>query len=221
MNMIYIFWWNTWVTLPDLKNFSLIFLKKNHVYIKSLLWVQILVLTELKTFGFVKEKSCAGHVKRIWWIDCLPSESESWIVSGDKKNETLRNIKSTGWSSEKRAVSLLKLTVNLKSSRKLTLYVPKHDLEVLCDFRDDEWRWLFHQSTVDTKKWFFRPPVMSFGFFYEIFGGKGLEIDTYKPPNFIWSYHTHMANTCWPKWPREPKLTFLSNFDVKNSIKSS
>ena len=38
---------------------------QKHVNIKSLLWVQILVLTELKTFGFVKEKSCAGHVKRI------------------------------------------------------------------------------------------------------------------------------------------------------------
>ena len=32
---------------------------------------------------------------------------------------------------------------------------------------------------------------MSFGFFDVIFGGKGLEIDTYEPPNFIWSYHTH------------------------------
>ena len=83
------------------------------------------------------------------------------------------------------------------------------------------WRWLFHQLTVGTKKWFSRPPVMSFGFFDVIFGGKGLEIDTYEPPNFIWSYHTHMVNTCWPKWPRAPKSTFLSNFDVKNSIKSS
>ena len=49
-----------------------------------------------------------------------------------------------------------------------------------------KWRWLFHQLTVDTKKWFFRPPVMSFGFLDVIFGGKGLEIDTYKPPNFFW-----------------------------------
>ena len=71
------------------------------------------------------------------------------------------------------------------------------------------WRWLFHQLTVGTKKWFFRPPVMSFGFLDVIFGGKGLEIDTYKPPNFIWSYHIHMVNTsCWPKWPRAPKLMF-------------
>ena len=45
------------------------------------------------------------------------------------------------------------------------------------------------------KKWFSRPPEMSFGFLDVIFGGKGLEIDTYKPPNFIWSYHTHMVNT--------------------------
>ena len=36
---------------------------------------------------------------------------------------------------------------------------------------------------------------MSFGFLDVIFGGKGLEIDTYKSPNFIWSYHTHMVNT--------------------------
>ena len=57
---------------------------------------------------------------------------------------------------------------------------------------------------------------MSFGFLDVIFGEKGLEIDTYKPPKFIWSCHTHMVNTtCWPKWPRAPKLTFLSNFDVK------
>ena len=37
--------------------------------------------------------------------------------------------------------------------------------------------------------------MMSFGFFDVIFWGKELEIDTYKPPNFIWSYHTHMVNT--------------------------
>ena len=71
------------------------------------------------------------------------------------------------------------------------------------------------------KKWFFQPPVMSFGFLDVIFWGKGLEIDIYKPPNFIWSYHIHMVNVCWPKWPKTPKLTYLSNFDVKNSIKAS
>ena len=36
------------------------------------------------------------------------------------------------------------------------------------------------------KKWFSRPPVMSFWFLDVIIGKKGLEIDTYKPPNFIW-----------------------------------
>ena len=36
-----------------------------------------------------------------------------------------------------------------------------------------KWRWLFHQLTVDTKKWFFRPPVMSFGFLDVIFWGEG------------------------------------------------
>ena len=56
-------------------------------------------------------------------------------------------------------------------------------------------KWLFHQSTADRKKWFFRPLVMSFGFLEVIFGRKGLEIDTYKPSNFTWSYHTHMVNT--------------------------
>ena len=30
-----------------------------------------------------------------------------------------------------------------------------------------------------------------------------------------------MVNTRWPKWYRKPKFTFSSNFDVKNSIKSS
>ena len=38
----------------------------------------------------------------------------------------------------------------------------------------------FHQRQVDTKKWFFRPPMMSFRFLDVIFGEKGLEIDTYK-----------------------------------------
>eukprot|EP00493_Phyllostaurus_siculus_P023364 UN23700 len=37
---------------------------------------------------------------------------------------------------------------------------------------------------------------MSFGFLDVIFGGKGLEIDTYKPLIFIWLYHTHMVNAC-------------------------
>ena len=36
---------------------------------------------------------------------------------------------------------------------------------------------------------------MSFGFLDVIFVGKGFEIDTYKSPNFIWLYHTHMVNT--------------------------
>ena len=66
------------------------------------------------------------------------------------------------------------------------------------------WRWLFHQRPVDTKKWFFRPPMMSFAFLDMIFGGKGLQIDTYKPLKCIWSYHTHVVNTRWPKWSRRP-----------------
>ena len=70
-------------------------------------------------------------------------------------------------------------------------------------------------------KWFFQLPMMSFAFLDMIFGGEGLGIDTYKPSKCIWSYHTHVVNTRWPKWSRRPKLTFLSNFDVKNSIKSS
>ena len=83
------------------------------------------------------------------------------------------------------------------------------------------WRWLFHQRPVDTKNGFFDPPMMSFAFLGMIFGGKGLEIDTYKPPKCICSYHTHVVNTRWPKWSRKPKFTFLSYFDVKNSIKWS
>ena len=79
------------------------------------------------------------------------------------------------------------------------------------------WRWLFHQLTVDAKKWFFGPPVMSFGFLDVIFGGKGLEINTYKPPNFIWSYHTHMK-TPW-------KADYWANFwtwneDISGSRKA-
>ena len=49
--------------------------------------------------------------------------------------------------------------------------------------------------------------MMSFAFLDMIFGGKGLEIGTYKPQNDIWSVR--------------PKFTIFSNFDVKNSIKSS
>ena len=37
---------------------------------------------------------------------------------------------------------------------------------------------------------------------------KGLEIDTHKPPKFIWSYQTHAVNTRWPQWSRKPKFTF-------------
>ena len=51
--------------------------------------------------------------------------------------------------------------------------------------------------------------------------GKGLEINIYKHPMCIWSYHTCVVNTRWPKWSRRPKFTIFSNFDVKNSIKSS
>ena len=61
-----------------------------------------------------------------------------------------------------------------------------------------KWRWLFHQRVVGKKIWFFRPPMMSFAFLDMIFGGKGLQIDTYKPPKCIWSYHTHVVNTRWP-----------------------
>ena len=38
--------------------------------------------------------------------------------------------------------------------------------------------------------------------------GKGLEIDTHKPPKCIWSYQTHAVNTRWPQWSRKPKFTF-------------
>ena len=77
-----------------------------------------------------------------------------------------------------------------------------------------------YQPPSETKS-FFDIPWWVLHFLTWYLGGKGLEIDTYKPPKFIWSYHTHMVNACWPKWPRAPKLTFLSNFYVKNSIKSS
>ena len=43
---------------------------------------------------------------------------------------------------------------------------------------------------------------MSFGFLDVIFGGKELEIDTYKPPKRIWSYNTHVVNARWSKWSR-------------------
>ena len=45
------------------------------------------------------------------------------------------------------------------------------------------------------KNGFLDPPMMSFAFLDMIFGGKGLQIDTYKPPKCIWSYHTHVVNT--------------------------
>ena len=70
------------------------------------------------------------------------------------------------------------------------------------------WRWLFHQPAVGGKNVFFDPPVMSFAFLDMIFGRKGLEIDTYKPPKCIWSYHIHVVNTRSPKRSREIKLTF-------------
>ena len=38
--------------------------------------------------------------------------------------------------------------------------------------------------------------------------GKGLEIDTHKPPKCIWSYQTHAVNTRWPQWSRKPKFIF-------------
>ena len=50
---------------------------------------------------------------------------------------------------------------------------------------------------------------------------KNNAVDNYKPPKCLWSYHIHVVNTSWPKWSRRPKFTFLSYFDVKNSIKSS
>ena len=98
----------------------------------------------------------------------------------------------------------------------------RNDLQWIHDyFKLNIWRWLFHQRVVGKKIWFFRPPMMSFAFLDMIFGGKGLQIDTYKPPKCIWSYHTHVVNTSWPKWSKRPKFTFLTNFHVKNSIKSS
>ena len=60
------------------------------------------------------------------------------------------------------------------------------EIEYCSQLTKNIWRWLFHQLPVGQKKWFCRPPAMSFGFLDVIFGGKGLEIDTYKPPNFIW-----------------------------------
>ena len=51
------------------------------------------------------------------------------------------------------------------------------------------------------KKWIFRPLDM-------IFGGNGLEIDTYKPPKCIESYHTHVAESTNvnQKWSRDKYL---------------
>ena len=62
--------------------------------------------------------------------------------------------------------------------------------------------------------------MMRFEFLDVIFEEKGLEIDTHKPPRvrFIWSYHTQDVLT---KVGQRAKLTFSSNFDDKNSIKSS
>ena len=57
---------------------------------------------------------------------------------------------------------------------------------------------IYWQSTVDTKKWFFRPPpVMSFGFLDVIFGRKRFEIDTYKPPKFVWLFSTLLLFEGW------------------------
>ena len=67
------------------------------------------------------------------------------------------------------------------------------------------WTWLFQEPFPAPKKWFFLPPLMSFRFQVMIFGMKGLEMDTYKPPKLILWYSQHMVSTSWPKWPRRPK----------------
>ena len=57
---------------------------------------------------------------------------------------------------------------------------------------------------------------MSFGFLDVIFGEKGLEIHSYKPPK------CNGQHDVLTKMPQSDKIdVFLRNFDVKNSIKSN
>ena len=53
-------------------------------------------------------------------------------------------------------------------------------------FPNDYIKVVVSSTACRAKKWFSRPPAMSFGFLDVILGGKAIEIDTYKPPNFIW-----------------------------------
>ena len=75
-----------------------------------------------KDFWFCQEKSCVGLVKRIWWKVCLPSQSESWIVSGDKGK----------WNVAKHQ----KYWVKFWKTCSFVTYSQFKKLEVFCDFRD-------------------------------------------------------------------------------------
>ena len=69
------------------------------------------------------------------------------------------------------------------------------------------WRWLFQEPTVGKKICFFRPPETNIVFQTMIFGIKGLEMNTYKPPKRMRSYHTHGVNNCWLLLKKRPKNT--------------
>ena len=65
------------------------------------------------------------------------------------------------------------------------------------------------------KIWFFRPPEMTYIFQTIMIRIKGLEMDAYKPPKRVRSYHTHGANSCWLLLKKQRKNTnFTPIFEV-------
>ena len=71
------------------------------------------------------------------------------------------------------------------------------------------WRWLFHQPTVDTKKWFFRPPKASNDPMTKPFALGRLQVTPSNPPISKRSRVSHSSNTSWPK------LSFLQKTGKK------
>ena len=81
-------------------------------------------------------------------------------------------------------------------------------------FKKEKWRWLFHQSTVDTKKnGFFDPPVMSFGFLDVMFGGGGTW-DTYlqAPKLHLVISHTYGQRVVLTKVAQSAKKDVFKQF---------
>ena len=57
---------------------------------------------------------------------------------------------------------------------------------------------------------FFRTPEMTYVLQTMILGIKGLEMDTYKPPKRMRSYHTHGVNNCWLLLKKKPQNTYFT-----------